>query len=171
TIHEVTSILEPIARQQGLILTTSGTEAAVTIRADRSKFKQILYNLLSNAVKFTPPSGKIVLAVKEDRDRLTVSVKDTGIGIKPEDLPKLFREFEQVDASYTRRYQGTGLGLALCRRFVEMHGGRIWVGTHFGKGSTFTFTIPRDPRLAPANEPSGEAAAPTAASMGLPLLL
>jgi len=148
TIHEVTSILEPIARQQGLILTTSGTEAAVTIRADRSKFKQILYNLLSNAVKFTPPSGKIVLAVKEDRDRLTVSVKDTGIGIKPEDLPKLFREFEQVDASYTRRYQGTGLGLALCRRFVEMHGGRIWVESQFGKGSTFTFTLPRQVKLA-----------------------
>ncbi len=143
TVHEVTSILEPIARQQGLTLTTTGTGEAGTVRADRSKFKQILYNLLSNAVKFTPPSGKIVLALKDDRDRLTVSVKDTGIGIKPEDLPKLFREFEQVDASYTRRYQGTGLGLALCRRFVEMHGGRIWVESQFGKGSTFTFSLPR----------------------------
>ncbi|HEY0493140.1 MAG TPA: response regulator [Candidatus Dormibacteraeota bacterium] len=145
-LHEVTSILEPMARQQGLQLVTMGNAEAV--QADRSKFKQVLYNLLSNAVKFTPPPGKITVVIKDSAEQLVVSVHDTGIGMKPEDLPKLFREFEQIDGSYTRRYQGTGLGLALCRRFVEMHGGRIWAESQFGAGSTFTFTIPREPRAA-----------------------
>jgi signal transduction histidine kinase/uncharacterized protein (DUF302 family) len=152
-VQEVTSILEPMARQQGLELHTEGLDRVAAIFADRSKFKQVLYNLLSNAVKFTPAPGTITLSLKDSKEALTVVVKDTGIGIKPQDLPKLFREFEQLDGSYTRRYQGTGLGLALCRRFVEMHGGRIWAESEFGKGSTFTFTIPRDSRPA-APEPS-----------------
>ena len=167
-LHEVTVILEPMARQQGLQLTTTGT--AEPILADRSKFKQVLYNLLSNAIKFTPPPGKITVAVKDTPDQLVIAVHDTGIGMKPEDLPKLFREFEQIDGSYTRRYQGTGLGLALCRRFVEMHGGRIWAESQFGKGSTFTFSIPRE--LRPAGEPSAPpvALAPVD-TMDLPLAL
>src|SRR5881296_39374 len=136
-IQEVTGILDPMARQQGLQVTTVGAAEAGVISADRSKFKQVLYNLLSNAVKFTPAPGQITLTVKDSPEQLTVSVQDTGIGMKPEDLPKLFREFEQIDGSYTRRYQGTGLGLALCRRFVQMHGGRIWAESQFGKGSTF----------------------------------
>ncbi|HXL16606.1 MAG TPA: response regulator, partial [Streptosporangiaceae bacterium] len=169
-LQEVTSILEPMARQQGLQLIMAGLADVGVIKADRSKFKQVLYNLLSNAVKFTPPPGQITVTVKDSPDHLTVSVHDTGIGMKEEDLPKLFREFEQIDGSYTRRYQGTGLGLALCRRFVEMHGGRIWAESHFGKGSTFTFTIPRDARLGPAAEPSVEEAQ-TVESMELPLVL
>src|SRR6202140_2618381 len=169
-LQEVTSILEPMARQQGLQLTTVGLSDVGVIKADRSKFKQVLYNLLSNAVKFTPPPGQITIALKDSPEQLTVSVHDTGIGMKEEDLPKLFREFEQIDGSYTRRYQGTGLGLALCRRFVEMHGGRIWAESHFGKGSTFTFTIPRDARLGPAAEPSLDEAQ-TVESMELPLVL
>jgi len=169
-LQEVTSILEPMARQQGLQLIMAGLADVGVINADRSKFKQVLYNLLSNAVKFTPPPGQITVTVKDSPEQLTVSVHDTGIGMKEEDLPKLFREFEQIDGSYTRRYQGTGLGLALCRRFVEMHGGRIWAESHFGKGSTFTFTIPRDPRIAPATEPSLDEAQ-TAESMELPLVL
>src|SRR5438270_9096213 len=147
-LQEVTAILEPMARQQGLQLRMVGAADVGVIKADRSKFKQVLYNLLSNAVKFTPAPGIITVSVKDSPEQLTVSVEDTGIGMKSEDLPKLFREFEQIDGSYTRRYQGTGLGLALCRRFVEMHGGRIWVESQFGKGSTFTFTLPRQVKLA-----------------------
>jgi signal transduction histidine kinase/uncharacterized protein (DUF302 family) len=169
-LQEVTSILEPMARQQGLQLILAGLADVGVIKADRSKFKQVLYNLLSNAVKFTPPPGQITVTVKDSPEQLTVSVHDTGIGMKEEDLPKLFREFEQIDGSYTRRYQGTGLGLALCRRFVEMHGGRIWAESHFGKGSTFTFTIPRDARLGPAAESSVDEAQ-TVESMELPLVL
>jgi signal transduction histidine kinase len=169
-LQEVTAILEPMARQQGLELSVLGINEAGTIKADRSKFKQVLYNLLSNAVKFTPPPGHITLTVKDMPDQLLVSVHDTGIGIKPEDLPKLFREFEQIDGSYTRRYQGTGLGLALCRRFVQMHGGRIWAESQFGKGSTFTFTIPREPRPAGLPDPPAEEGALVEA-MELPLAL
>ena len=168
-LQEVTAILDPMARQQGLQLRTVGAADASIIMADRSKFKQVLYNLLSNAVKFTPAPGTITLLVKDSPQQLTVSVEDTGIGMKPEDLPKLFREFEQIDGSYTRRYQGTGLGLALCRRFVEMHGGRIWAESQFGKGSIFTFTIPREPRTAPAAPV--EEAVPTLETMELPLAL
>ena len=168
-LQEVTAILDPMARQQGLQLRTVGAADASIIKADRSKFKQVLYNLLSNAVKFTPAPGTITLSVKDSPQQLTVSVEDTGIGMKPEDLPKLFREFEQIDGSYTRRYQGTGLGLALCRRFVEMHGGRIWAESQFGKGSIFTFTIPREPRTAPAAPV--EEAVPTLETMELPLAL
>jgi len=168
-IQEVTGILDPMARQQGLQVTTVGAAEAGVIKADRSKFKQVLYNLLSNAVKFTPPPGQITLTVKDSPSQLTVSVQDTGIGMKPEDLPKLFREFEQIDGSYTRRYQGTGLGLALCRRFVQMHGGRIWAESQFGKGSTFTFTIPRG--LRPAAELPVEEALQPIETMELPLAL
>jgi signal transduction histidine kinase len=168
-LHEVTAILEPMARQQGLQLRTVGAVEAGVIRADRSKIKQVLYNLLSNAVKFTPPPGQITLTVRDAPEQLTVSVQDTGIGMKSEDLPRLFREFEQIDGSYTRRYQGTGLGLALSRRFVQMHGGRIWAESKFGKGSTFTFTIPREPRL--STEASSDEATQTAESMELPLAL
>ena len=168
-LQEVTAILDPMARQQGLQLRTVGGAEVSVIKADRSKFKQVLYNLLSTAVKFTPAPGTITVSVKDSPEQLTVSVQDTGIGMKPEDLPKLFREFEQIDGSYTRRYQGTGLGLALCRRFVEMHGGRIWAESQFGKGSAFTFTIPREPRPAPA-APLAEPA-PTLETMELPLAL
>ncbi len=168
-LQEVAAILEPMARQQGLQLKTVGVAEAGVIKADRSKFKQVLYNLLSNAVKFTPAPGTITVSVKDSAEQLTVSVEDTGIGMKPEDLPKLFREFEQIDGSYTRRYQGTGLGLALCRRFVEMHGGRIWAESQFGKGSIFTFTIPREPRL--VSEAPVEEVAQTVESMELPLVL
>jgi signal transduction histidine kinase len=157
-IHEVTSILEPMARQQGLRLVGTGLAPVGAIRADKSKFKQVLYNLLSNAIKFTPPPGTITLEVRDELEQVSVSVSDTGIGIKEEDLPKLFREFQQLDGSYTRRYEGTGLGLALCRRFVEMHGGRIWVQSQPGRGSTFTFTLPRQAKL--PQDPAPEAPTP-----------
>jgi len=155
-IHEVTSILEPMARQQGLRLVGTGLAPVGAIQADKSKFKQVLYNLLSNAIKFTPSPGTITLGVREDAEQVTVTVADTGIGIKQDDLPKLFREFQQLDGSYTRRYEGTGLGLALCRRFVEMHGGRIWVQSQPGEGSTFTFTLPRQAKVStqPAESPT-----------------
>jgi signal transduction histidine kinase/uncharacterized protein (DUF302 family) len=170
-VQEVTAILEPMARQQGLQLSVLGLSETGNVKADRSKFKQVLYNLLSNAIKFTPAPGHVTLTVKDSVEQLTVSVHDTGIGIKPEDLPKLFREFEQIDGSYTRRYQGTGLGLALCRRFVQMHGGRIWAESQFGKGSTFTFTIPHEARATGAPAPSPEEPAQSTDLMDLPLAL
>jgi signal transduction histidine kinase len=112
------------------------------IVADERKFKQILLNLLSNAVKFTPDGGRIDVSARRDGDSVVVAVHDTGIGIAAEDLEAVFEEFRQVGRDYTNKQEGTGLGLALTRKFVELHGGRVWVERALGKGSTFTFTIP-----------------------------
>jgi signal transduction histidine kinase len=112
------------------------------IVADERKFKQIMLNLLSNAVKFTPDGGQIKVTAVRSTDELVVAVHDTGIGIAPEDQQAVFEEFRQVGSSYTNKQEGTGLGLALTRKFVELHGGRIWLESEPGKGSTFTFTIP-----------------------------
>jgi PAS domain S-box-containing protein len=113
------------------------------IQADEVKLKQILYNLLSNAAKFTPEGGEISVHARTDRSQILVSVTDTGIGVRPEDQSRIFEMFEQVDSSYTRNAQGTGIGLALTRSLVQLHGGRIWVESEGNnKGSTFHFCIP-----------------------------
>jgi signal transduction histidine kinase len=111
-------------------------------RADERKFKQIMLNLLSNAVKFTPEGGKVSVAAKSNGAGLEVSVSDTGVGIATEDQQAVFEEFRQVGRDYTRKAEGTGLGLALTKRFVELHGGEIRLQSAPGQGSTFTFTIP-----------------------------
>src|SRR6184192_3910719 len=118
---------------------------AVTVTADRGRVLQILLNLLSNAIKFTPEGGQVTLAARLEGGgrQVRVAVSDTGIGIAPEDQAKLFREFVQLDATPSRRYEGTGLGLALSKRLVELHGGAIGVESALGKGSTFWFTLPR----------------------------
>jgi signal transduction histidine kinase/CheY-like chemotaxis protein len=114
----------------------------VFIHADKVKFHQILYNLLANAVKFTPAGGAVATEFSVDSAHLHVSVKDTGIGISPEDQEKLFIPFTQLDASKSREYEGTGLGLALTKRLVELHGGELGVESEVGVGSTFRFTLP-----------------------------
>jgi signal transduction histidine kinase len=131
--------------------------------ADGGRIRQILFNLLSNASKFTPEDGKIAVTAVRTRaplrqpaeragdqarlvpkDVVWVSVTDEGIGIKREDMPKLFQEFSQVDSSSSRRAQGTGLGLALCKKFVEMHGGTIGADSVYGKGAAFWFLLPAE---------------------------
>jgi PAS domain S-box-containing protein len=139
--------VDVLAFEKKISLTAEVPEAPLPpVMADESKFHQVLYNLLSNALKFTPPGGHVRVSaavIREDgADAMEVSVSDTGIGISPEDQDRLFRPFEQVDSSYARRHAGTGLGLALTRRLVELHGGRIRVESRPGKGSTFSFTIP-----------------------------
>jgi signal transduction histidine kinase len=109
---------------------------------DERKLKQILVNLLSNAVKFTPEGGQIKVEATLGDSAAIVSVRDTGIGIAPEHQEAIFEEFRQVGSNYAQKREGTGLGLALTRRFVEMHGGKIWVESELGKGSKFTFTLP-----------------------------
>jgi signal transduction histidine kinase len=116
----------------------------LVVRADRGRLRQVLLNLLSNAIKFTTDGGRIAVGARiEDATRVRVAVSDSGIGIAPEDQAKLFREFVQLDASNSRRYEGTGLGLALSKRLVELHGGAMGVESALGKGSTFWFTLPR----------------------------
>lgn len=119
------------------------------IRADKRKFKQVLFNLLSNAVKFTPDGGEVRLSATQMSGtngagpQLEICVSDTGIGLEATDLERIFESFHQVDSSPARRYEGTGLGLPLSRRLVELHGGRIWVESDGpGCGSRFIFTLP-----------------------------
>jgi PAS domain S-box-containing protein len=136
-------------------------EGDINIVADQRKLKQILFNLLSNAVKFTPTAGTVNVSAVRDGDFIEISVADTGIGIRSEDITKLFQAFTQLESVYTKGFEGTGLGLALTRQLVELHGGRIWMESEFGTGSRFSFTIPltqsavKEPRASrPENVPS-----------------
>jgi signal transduction histidine kinase len=110
---------------------------------DERKVKQVLLNLLSNAVKFTPEDGRVKLTATLGDGAIEIAVSDTGIGIAPEDQEAIFEEFRQVGTSSSRKHEGTGLGLTLARKFVELHGGRM--GQEVAKGSTFTFTLPVRP--------------------------
>jgi signal transduction histidine kinase len=111
------------------------------VRGDERKVRQVTLNLLSNAIKFTPEGGRIEVTAVPGEACVEVSVRDTGVGIAPEDQEKVFEEFRQVGTA-DKKVEGTGLGLALSRKFVELHGGRIWVTSEIGRGSTFTFTLP-----------------------------
>jgi PAS domain S-box-containing protein len=147
-IRNVEGLVKVLLQKKNLLLEAEVPADLPVLIADQAKFKQILYNLVSNAVKFTPEGGRITITATplEGGKTLQVAVTDTGIGIKPEDQDRIFREFEQVDSSYARMQQGTGLGLALVRRFVDMHGGKIRVFSEGeGKGTTFIFTMPFTP--------------------------
>ncbi len=142
SIEAIYSIIRDLANKKHLSLKSEIPEDIPNIYADQIKFKQIMYNLLSNAIKFTPEGG-ITTKVEFNDNEFIISVIDTGIGIEPEDQKTIFDEFTQVDSSQSRQYEGTGLGLALTKRIVELHGGRIWVESEgIGKGSKFSFTIP-----------------------------
>jgi len=133
------------AQRHGIALGLDVGPALGEIVADERKLKQILLNLLSNAVKFTPDGGHIDVIARREPDRVVIAVRDTGVGIAPEDQAAVFEEFRQVGTDYTRKQEGTGLGLALARRFVELHGGHLGLASALGKGSTFTFDIPISP--------------------------
>jgi signal transduction histidine kinase len=141
-LANATTLVRERAQRHGIRLTQQVEPDLGDIAADERKFKQILLNLLSNAVKFTPDGGAIDVIARREADNLVVAVRDTGIGIAESDQAEVFEEFRQVGRSYTSKQEGTGLGLALTRRFVELHGGKIWLESEIGKGSTFTFTIP-----------------------------
>ena len=129
------------ASRRGVTLERTIDERVGMIRADERKVKQVLLNLLSNALKFTPEGGRIDVRAAVTDGMAEISVVDTGIGIAPEDQNAVFEEFRQVGTA-AKKVEGTGLGLALSRKFIELHGGRIWVKSQVGAGSTFTFTLP-----------------------------
>ena len=130
------------ATRHGIRLTQTVDERVRDIVADERKVKQILLNLLSNAVKFTPEGGRVGLTATAGDGAITIVVSDTEIGIAPEDQAAIFEEFRQVGREDARKQEGTGLGLTLAKKFVELHGGRIGVQSQVGQGSTFTFTLP-----------------------------
>lgn len=149
TVDGIIGIVKVLANKKTILLNYEIDPALKEIEADPKHFKQVLYNLLSNAVKFTQEGGTVNLgavlsqgAGQVGMNLVQISVSDTGIGIAPEDYGKVFSEFQQIDDSYSRQQEGTGLGLALSKKLVELNGGKIWFSSEKGKGSTFTFTIP-----------------------------
>jgi signal transduction histidine kinase len=130
------------ATRHGISLQHRVEERLGEVLGDERKFKQILLKLLSNAVKFTPEGGRIDIDAALTNGAVEVSVSDTGCGIAPENQETIFEEFRQVGTDDSKKREGTGLGLTLTRKFVELHGGKIWVESEIGKGSTFTFTLP-----------------------------
>ncbi|MDH5246188.1 MAG: ATP-binding protein, partial [Betaproteobacteria bacterium] len=143
-LQNATTLVKERAQRHGIQLGLSVDEGLANVRADERKLKQILLNLLSNAVKFTREGGSINVTARRLADVVEISVADTGIGIAPDDQQLVFEEFRQVGRDYTRKAEGTGLGLALTKRFVELHGGTIRLVSESGKGSTFTFSIPQE---------------------------
>jgi signal transduction histidine kinase len=142
---QMATLNEPLAARKELTLTVASPDLP-PIRGDREKVGQILCNLISNAIAFTAPGGKVWIdaarACEQGRDVLRVEIGDTGIGIPAEYRDYIFQEFAQVDASSSRTHHGTGLGLTIARKMVELHGGRIWVESEVDVGSRFFFTVP-----------------------------
>jgi signal transduction histidine kinase len=132
------------AQKHGIGLSTEIKDGVGLIKADQRKIKQVVFNLLSNSVKFTPEGGKIgIEAGKSGENEILVCVWDTGIGIDEVNARKVFAEFEQIDSEYSRKYAGTGLGMPLSKKFIELHGGKMWFESEGkGKGSRFYFTVP-----------------------------
>jgi len=141
-LQNALTLIRERAQRHGIGLSLAIDAGVGPFRADERKFKQIMLNLLSNAVKFTPQGGKIGISARRENGSLEVAVSDTGVGIAPEDQAAVFEEFKQVGRDYTSKAEGTGLGLALTKRFVELHGGSIGVESVLGKGSTFTVRLP-----------------------------
>jgi signal transduction histidine kinase len=140
-IENALMLVRERAGRRSIALQTNIDNRLGRIQADERKVRQVVLNLLSNAIKFTPEGGRIDVGAVSKNGSVEISVSDTGIGIALEDQEKVFEEFRQVGTA-AKKIEGTGLGLTLCRKFVELHGGRIWVKSQLGVGSTFTFTIP-----------------------------
>jgi two-component system, NtrC family, sensor kinase len=141
-LENAVTLVRERASRHGIALRVDIDPRLGELVADERKVKQVLLNLLSNAVKFTPEGGRIGLTAGRKSGLVEIAVTDTGIGIASEDQAAIFEEFRQVGSDETRKQEGTGLGLTLAKRFVELHGGRIWVESEPGRGSTFTFTLP-----------------------------
>ena len=138
----VRSVITAVAAKKGIELDVEMPPALPEVHVDPGRIKQVLYNLIANAIKFTPRGGLVRVSARADAKYLVVIVSDTGVGIAAEDLPRLFREFEQLPQPSGVRPEGTGLGLALTRRLVELHGGKVEVESKLGKGSMFSVFLP-----------------------------
>ncbi len=145
SIREVVDVvyasLRSLAAEKGLAFTVDVPETLPVAHGDSGRITQCLMNLAANAIKFTR-QGKVEIGVTQNGNELVYRVSDTGIGIPKEEVENVFKEFRQLDSTVTREYGGTGLGLSITKKFVEMHGGRIWVDSEIGRGSTFSFAVP-----------------------------
>ena len=154
-LQSVVMMVRERAAGHHIALTTRIDAKVDRVEADERKIKQVVLNLLTNAVKFTPAGGRVELSATRDRDSVVVAIRDSGVGIAPADQARVFEEFAQARSGATLEQEGTGLGLTLSRKFVELHGGKIWVESEVGKGSTFRFTLPHRPSPLDDNLPPG----------------
>jgi PAS domain S-box-containing protein len=144
-IESVSTGIKAVAQKRKIHVDVAISPEIREVTLDQQKFKQILHNLLSNAVKFTEPGGLVRIRVQpQDAHHFNLVIKDTGIGIKSEDLPRLFQDFQQLDSGSSRRYEGSGLGLALTKGLVELQGGTISVESQYGVGTTFLVVLPKE---------------------------
>jgi signal transduction histidine kinase len=141
TVESVRSTLRPLAAEKGLEFLANVPADIPLAYGDVGRITQCLMNLAGNSLKFTK-EGRVEISVQQRNGQLRYCVADTGIGIPPESIGSLFTEFKQTDATIASEYGGTGLGLSITKKFIEMHGGRIWVESEIGKGSAFIFEIP-----------------------------
>ena len=141
--NDIIATASSLAQEKHLLLNLDIDEAVSTIQADRTRLRQILWNITGNAIKFTE-KGSVTLAMHHRDDHILVSIRDTGIGIKEENISVVFEQFRQIDGGLNRTAGGTGLGMPITKKLVELHGGEIWIESVYGQGSTFLFTIPYD---------------------------
>ena len=141
SIEKIANIVRPLAEKKNLALQVEVASEIGSCTSDERRVEQILMNLLNNAIKFTE-KGRVTLTARTEENRILLSVADTGIGIRPEDMGQLFKPFRQIDSGLSRQHEGTGLGLAICQRLAELLGGKISVESTAGKGSVFTFQFP-----------------------------
>ncbi len=153
-VNDIVATAMPLAQEKGLELITDIEPDVDLVEADRTRMRQILWNITGNAIKFTE-KGSVTISAQVDRRNLLMGVRDTGIGIRPEDIPIVFEQFRQIDGNLNRRAGGTGLGMPITKNLVELHGGKIWVESVLGMGTTFWFTIPltQDMRNLPETGP------------------
>jgi sensor domain CHASE-containing protein/signal transduction histidine kinase len=141
-LNIIKNLLSPIAERKNIQIEIDVDDDIGCICADEARFAQIMYNLVDNAIKFSYENGLVKIGARKKGDMVEITVKDTGIGIKPEDQSKLFKPFSQVDSFLSKQYQGTGLGLSLVKQIVHLHSGYVWFRSNLGEGSTFAFVIP-----------------------------
>lgn len=163
--HDVVTELNEKAKQLGIHLVVGSTQLP-NVYADKGRIQEVLINLIGNALKFTPKDGSITVSFVEKDSIVETSVTDTGTGIKQEDLGKLFKKFGRIKNTFTAQAEteGTGLGLYICQQYIELFGGKIWVTSEIGKGSTFSFTLPTTPHVKVTQQqivPKAETTIPT----------
>jgi signal transduction histidine kinase len=141
-LNMIQNLMSPIGDRKNIKIEVDIDSKLTSIRADEDWFVQIMFNLVDNAIKFSYENSLIKIDARKKGNMVEITVKDTGIGIIAEDQSKLFKPFSQVDSFFSKKYQGTGLGLSLVKQIVHLHGGYVWFKSHPGDGSTFAFTIP-----------------------------
>jgi len=142
-LDSIVDIITPQVKEKNVSLKVNSDIKFDKIKADQAQLERALLNLLSNAVKFTPEKGRVLIDIQEKDDDIQFSIEDTGVGIPPQDIPKVFQEFFRADNALDQKIKGSGLGLSLVKKIVEAHKGKIWFNTELGKGTRFTFTLPK----------------------------